>query len=335
MALRPRDEFSQLVKRTLAHRVGLICSNPDCRAATSDPQIDPSSSVNVGVAAHITGAAPGGPRFNSRMSEKDRRSASNGIWLCQNCAKLIDNDLQSCPVNLLWNWKGVAEEEARSRIGKTSSKAGGRSVKQAAEDLQREHNLRDDLHRDLLKISAERMGLPRVTSRVSKFLHSEIIVHRIDDRTYPNIDEKPGISAWFKLEILDFYHGGLECILDLQYALVDSETRKWSLISYERSKSSFPPRFSKEKVFVTGKIPCRDILHYDIQGDQYYPQPHLYCAFAESGEPYEGRGFFLLDDGREWELQTEDRVEPEALLLLAKQRGLALVGGRGRARAPK
>src|SRR5450759_1312560 len=58
MALRPRDEFSQLVKRTLAHRVGLICSNPDCRAATSDPQIDPSSSVNVGVAAHITGAAP-------------------------------------------------------------------------------------------------------------------------------------------------------------------------------------------------------------------------------------------------------------------------------------
>jgi hypothetical protein len=72
-----------------------------------------------------------------------------------------------------------------------------------------------------------------------------------------------------------------------------------------------------------------------MQGDQYYPQPHLYCAFAESGEPYEGRGFFLLGDGREWELQTEDRVEPEALLLLAKQRGLALVGGRGRARSPK
>jgi hypothetical protein len=269
------------------------------------------------------------------MSEKDRRSASNGIWSCQNCAKLIDNDPQTYSVNLLSNWKGVAEEEARARIGKTSSKVGGRSVKQDVAALRREHKLRDDLYRDLLKSSSERMALPRLTSRVSKFLHSEIIVHRIGDRTYPNIDEKPGISAWFKLEILDFYHGGLECILDLQYALVDSETRKWALISYERTKSSFPARLTKRKVFVTGKIPWRNILYYDMQGDQYYPQPHLYCEFAESGEPYEGRGFFLLGDGREWELQTEERVEPEALLLLAKQTGLALVGGRDRVRPPK
>lgn len=335
MRPRSRDEFRQVVKRALAHRVGLFCSNPNCRAATSGPQSDPSSSVNVGVGAHITGAAPGGPRFDSRMSERDRRSVSNGIWLCQNCAKLIDNDWQAYPVSLLWNWKGVAEEEARVRVGKTTSMASGRSVKQSVAALKREHKMRDDLHRDLLKSPSERMELPRVTSRVSKFLHSEIIVHRIDDRTYPNIDEKPGISAWFKLEILDFYHGGLECILDLQYALVDSETRKWSLISYERSKFSFPPRFSKWKVFVTGKIPWRNILYYDMQGDQYYPQPHVYCAFAESGEPYEGRGFFLLSDGREWELQAEDRVEPEALLLLMKHRGLAPVDGQGRMRPRK
>jgi hypothetical protein len=37
---------------------------------------------------HITGAAPGGPRFDVNLSDKARRSASNGIWHCQTCAKL-------------------------------------------------------------------------------------------------------------------------------------------------------------------------------------------------------------------------------------------------------
>jgi hypothetical protein len=166
-------------------------------------------------------------------------------------------------------------------------------------------------------------------------LHSEIIIRRIGDRTYPNIDENPGISGWFKLEILDFYHGGLECILDLQYALVDSETGAWSLISYDRSKSSFSPRFSEGKVFVTGKIPWRNIWYYDMEGDEYYPQPHLYCAFDDSGEPYEGRGFFLLGDAREWELDIADKIEPSALVLQAKRGKLQVMRTRSRKRKPE
>jgi hypothetical protein len=158
-----------------------------------------------------------------------------------------------------------------------------------------------------------------MTSRVSKFAHSEVIIHRIGDRTYPNTDhESIGISGWFKLEVLDFYHGGLECILDLQHALLDSESRKWSLISYECSKSSFPPRLSTATVYVTGKIPWRNILYHDMRGDQYYPQPHLYCAFADSGEPYEGRAFFLATERYEFELRVEDRIEFEDLLRVAE-----------------
>jgi hypothetical protein len=49
--------------------------------------------IDVGVAAHITAASPGGPRFDPNLSDKERASATNGIWLCQNCAKLIDNDV--------------------------------------------------------------------------------------------------------------------------------------------------------------------------------------------------------------------------------------------------
>ena len=87
-----RDDFPEEVKRIVAARVGNQCSNPDCRALTSGPQIDPTKALNVGVAAHITAAAPGGPRYDPSLTPEERRHPDNAIWLCQNCAKLVDND---------------------------------------------------------------------------------------------------------------------------------------------------------------------------------------------------------------------------------------------------
>jgi len=311
-----RDDFSKSVKRILAHRVGLLCSNPSCRTDTLGPESDPSSVVNVGVAAHITAAARGGPRFDLNLSEKDRRSASNGIWLCQNCAKLIDSDLKLYSSDLLKGWKASAEEEARRRVGRTHSRAKVGSHRQMVAAIKRDEKLRDNLHRDLLKSVTERVTLPRDSSRTAKFRHSEVIIRRIDDESYPNVDDSPGISGWFKLEILDFYHGGLECVLDIESALLDSMTRKWCSLTYEQSKLSFPPRFRKQNVFRTAKIPWRNILHYDMRGDRFYPQPHLYCAFADSGMPYEGWGYFLAEKGYEWELYADDKLELETLLNL-------------------
>lgn len=114
-----RDEFTDEVKRAVSARVGSICSNPDCRAPTSGPQDDPTKALNVGVAAHITGAVPGGPRYDSSLSPESRRHADNSIWLCQNCAKLVDNDASQFQESLLRAWKIVAEQRAVSSIGKT------------------------------------------------------------------------------------------------------------------------------------------------------------------------------------------------------------------------
>lgn len=116
-----RDDFSEDVKRTLAARVNYLCSNPDCQAPTSGPQDDPAKAVNLGVAAHITAASEGGPRFNSSLSSEDRRHADNGIWLCQNCAKLIDSDVSRFSEPLLRAWKIVAEDRARDSLGKTAA----------------------------------------------------------------------------------------------------------------------------------------------------------------------------------------------------------------------
>lgn len=44
----------------------------------------------------------------------------NGIWLCQNCAHLIDAVPERYPVTLLDAWKEKTETEARTSIGKRS-----------------------------------------------------------------------------------------------------------------------------------------------------------------------------------------------------------------------
>lgn len=111
-----RDDFTTPVKESLAKRVGMRCSNPECRQATSGPQLDPRKSVNVGVAAHITAAASGGPRFDGATTPDDRSSIANGIWLCQKCAKLVDNDESRYTADTLRAWKQQAEEHALAEV---------------------------------------------------------------------------------------------------------------------------------------------------------------------------------------------------------------------------
>lgn len=109
----PRDEFSRAVVERLAKRAGMRCSNSDCRAPTSGPSSDSPSGVTItGVAAHICAASPGGARYDSDMTPEQRCDITNGIWLCQTHAKLIDDDELSFPASLLREWKVVAEQIA-------------------------------------------------------------------------------------------------------------------------------------------------------------------------------------------------------------------------------
>src|ERR1022692_532418 len=113
-----RDNFPERVKRAVVARVVNRCSNPQCRKNTSGPQADPTGVVNVGVAAHITAASPGGSRYDPSLTPQERRHHSNAIWLCQICAKHVDDDPIFFTAFRLRKWKQKAEEEARSRIGR-------------------------------------------------------------------------------------------------------------------------------------------------------------------------------------------------------------------------
>ena len=64
--------------------------------------------MNLGMACHITAAAPGGPRYDPSLTMAQRRSVANGIWMCRGDGTLIDEDKDAYPVSTLELWKADA-----------------------------------------------------------------------------------------------------------------------------------------------------------------------------------------------------------------------------------
>lgn len=106
-----RDDFRQPIIRQIAQRAGYRCSSPSCLRPTIGPD-GSDNTASIGVAAHITAAAEGGPRYDPGMTSEERSAAENGIWLCQTCSRLIDVDLASHPAEQLREWKTLAEMRA-------------------------------------------------------------------------------------------------------------------------------------------------------------------------------------------------------------------------------
>lgn len=107
-----RDDFTKRTIDTLAKRAGYFCSNPECRSLTVGAAHGHDGFVIVGVAAHITAASPGGPRFDPALTRDQRRDQSNGIWLCGTHGKLVDADEVHFTVGMLREWKQTAEDRS-------------------------------------------------------------------------------------------------------------------------------------------------------------------------------------------------------------------------------
>lgn len=115
-----RDDFSPKTKEYVAHRAGYRCSKPDCGMLTRGAKFDDEGTLNVGVAAHITAASPGGPRYDPNLKSEQRKHHLNGIWLCETHAKLVDSDEAHFTIEDLHGWKRIAER--RSFLEVVSSK---------------------------------------------------------------------------------------------------------------------------------------------------------------------------------------------------------------------
>lgn len=111
-----RDDFTKKTVAELAKRVAWLCSNPNCPRVTIGAKSGGEGVIITGVAAHITAAAPGGPRYNPALTLDQRKHITNGIWLCSNCSILIDRDKDAFPVSLLHDWKRIAEGRSFAAI---------------------------------------------------------------------------------------------------------------------------------------------------------------------------------------------------------------------------
>src|SRR5688500_2929805 len=102
-----RDNFPAPVVEILKKRAAFICSNPQCKVMTVAPSdIDGEKLLYIGKAAHISAAAQGGPRYDASLSEEERSSITNAIFLCSNCADMIDkNNGHDFQRELLIKWK--------------------------------------------------------------------------------------------------------------------------------------------------------------------------------------------------------------------------------------
>ncbi|WP_199554843.1 NACHT domain-containing protein [Sandaracinobacteroides hominis] len=100
----------------IAKGAGWLCSFPSCRTLTVGATADGDGVINIGTAAHICAAAPGGPRYDEKMTPAERSSAKNGIWMCRDHGKAIDSDVQEFTVERLREWKELAQKESWRRV---------------------------------------------------------------------------------------------------------------------------------------------------------------------------------------------------------------------------
>jgi hypothetical protein len=158
-----------------------------------------------------------------------------------------------------------------------------------------------DALRDIFKEEIQRC-------RAQKLRKDVVIRHvnRLD--SYPDINESPGISPWFKVGLIDTYHKGIKVglgwhgIVETQggYRQVNYKTREQSDIT----------------ALLTGEIPYDYIESMNVDGDEYYYLPHIFCHFANHGEPYE-RLFWTqevdMGNGMKYWKEIGDYIPPKKI----------------------
>lgn len=81
-------------EKVVVSRSGNACAYPECGIElTMEPRHPSDRPKATGKVAHICAASPGGPRFNEKMTDAQRGSANNLIYLCGPHHDMIDAQL--------------------------------------------------------------------------------------------------------------------------------------------------------------------------------------------------------------------------------------------------
>lgn len=136
-----------------------------------------------------------------------------------------------------------------------------------SERILHRENLRKEFDNELLEIK-------------SKQLRTDAIIRDIDRIDgYPEVDESEGISAWFRLGLLETYTRGIRVGLRIG-GLTECE-EGFRFTNYKDGEES------DITAYLIGEIPYDSIVTVNWEGDEYYSFPHIYCHFNHNAEPYE------------------------------------------------
>ncbi len=245
-----RQDFTERAKEELARRAGYKCSMPTCRAPTGGPsESSASGTSSVGVAAHISAASPGGPRYDPSQSPEQREARDNGIWMCQTHAKGIDDDPGRYTTELLLAWRETAEERSREEQGRPmlADSGGSRKVVPFQRELSGERRtISESIERFLIDIGAPNAWGAHFD--LARMVIYELAINALEHGGAPTVtlQSRPGIvtlrdrGKTFGLQDLRAGgQGGHQAISDLatnangSFSLVyreDDEQNEWSLI---------------------------------------------------------------------------------------------------------
>jgi|GEM_PF-2122185 len=116
-----RENFPAKIVEILKKRAAFVCSNPTCKKMTIAPSEEEDEKViYIGRAAHISAASKGGPRYDETMTPEERSSIGNALFLCSNCADMIDdNGGVDYTIETLKKWKIDHENWTRENLNKS------------------------------------------------------------------------------------------------------------------------------------------------------------------------------------------------------------------------
>lgn len=96
--------------KILCMRSGNRCAFPKCNKVLVEDKTEYDDESIVADIAHIKGEKPKAPRYDKNMADKEKNSYSNLILLCKIHHKLIDDQLNTYPVEKLLNMKSSHEK---------------------------------------------------------------------------------------------------------------------------------------------------------------------------------------------------------------------------------
>jgi len=135
---------------------------------------------------------------------------------------------------------------------------------------------------ELIKHSEElrKQFKDEIYKNTTKELRKDVVVRHVNRMdSYPEVEETKGISPWFRAALLDTYHKGI--LVGLRFGSLMESPDGYRFRNHKAGEDG------DIRVCLVGKIPFEFIEGVNWDGDEYYSFPHIFCHFANKGEPYQ------------------------------------------------